>query len=139
MKRLVLPALLLLFFALPTAEAQGTSASTRDYLNIGQETVALLNELTDTLETVKDKESADAAVSRVQEISAKMQTLRTRAEALPAPDNEDEAELRTKMNNGEVRSAIRRFMLAMLNLAQTDAYGSEELINALTRMVGGQL
>lgn len=139
MKRLVLPALLLLSCALPVAEAQETSVSTQDYLNIGQETVALLNELTDTLETVKDKESADAAVSRVQGISSKMQELRARAEALPAPDNADEAELRTKMNNGEVRAAVRRFMVAMLNLAQTDAYGSEELINALTRMVGGQL
>lgn len=139
MKRLVLPVLLLLSPALPTAVAQETSAPTQDYLQIGQETVALLNELTDALETVKDKESADAAVSRVQEISAKMQELRTRAEALPAPGNEDEAELRAKMNNGEVRSAIRRFMVAMLDLAQTDAYGSEELINALTRMVGGQM
>lgn len=139
MKRLVLPALLLLSFALPTAVAQETSAPSQDYLQIGQETVALLNELTDVLETVKDKESADAAVSRVQEISAKMQELRARAEALTAPDNADEAELRAKMNNGEVRSAIRRFMVAMLDLAQTDAYGSEELINALTRMVGGQL
>lgn len=139
MKRLVLPALLLLSFALPTAVAEEESASVQDYLNIGQETVALLNELTDTLETVKDRESADAAVSRVQEISAKMQKLRDRAETLTVPDNEDEAELRAKMNNGEVRSAIRRFMVAMLELAQTDAYGSEELINALTRMVGGQL
>lgn len=135
----MLSALFLLPLALPTAEAKEASAPTQEYLNIGQETVAQLNELTDVLETVKNRESADAAVSRVQEISAKMQELRARAEALPAPDNEDEAILRETMNNGEVRTAIRRFMVAMLDLAQTDAYGSEELINALSRMVGGQL
>lgn len=139
MLRLILPVALLLTVALPMAEAEEASAPTQDYLQIGQETVALLNELTGVLETVKDKESADAAVSRVQEIASKMQELRSRAEALPAPDNEDEAALREKLNNGEVRSAIHRFMVAMLDLAQTDAYGSEELINALTRMVGGQM
>lgn len=139
MHRLILPVALLLTVVLPMAEAKETSAPTQDYLQIGQETVALLNELTGVLETVKDKESADAAVSRVQEIAAKMQELRSRAEALPAPDNEDEAALREKLNNGEVRGAIHRFMVAMLDLAQTDAYGSEELINALTRMVGGQM
>lgn len=139
MKRLVLPAMLLLFFARPPAVAEEMTAPTQDYLQIGQETVALLNELTNVLEEVKNKESADGAVVRVQEISAKMQELRTRAEALPLPDNEAETEMRAKMNNGEVRSAIRRFMVAMLDLAQTEAYGSEELINALTRMVGGQL
>lgn len=139
MLRLILPVALLLTVALPMAEAKEASAPTQDYLHIGQETVALLNELTGVLETVKDKESADAAVSRVQEIAAKMQELRSRAEALPAPDNKDEAALRENLNNGEVRGAIRRFMVAMLNLAQTDAYGSEELINALTRMVGGQM
>lgn len=139
MLRLFLPVAMLLTVALPMAEAEEASAPTQDYLQIGQETVALLNELTGVLETVKDKESADAAVSRVQKIASKMQELRSRAEALPAPDNEDEAALREKLNNGEVRSAIHRFMVAMLDLAQTDAYGSEELINALTRMVGGQM
>ena len=139
MKQLVLPALLLLSFALPSVGAAEPSVPTQDYLSIGQETVSLLNELTDVLSAVKDKAAADAAVSRVQAISAKMQDLRARAEALPAPDNAAEAALRTNMNNSEVRSAIHRFMVAMLDLAQTDAYGSEELINALSRMVGGQL
>lgn len=139
MKQLVLPALLLLALALPPAVAKDAAAPAQDYLSIGQDTVSLLNELTEVLGSVKDKTSADAAVARVQEISAKMQELRARAEALPAPDSEDEAEMRAKFNNGEVRTAIRRFMVAMLDLAQTDAYGSEELINALSRMVGGQL
>lgn len=139
MKRLVLPVLFLLSFALPTAVAKDTSAPTQDYLSIGQETVTLINAMTDVLEKVKDKESADAAVSRVQELSAKMQELRGRAEALPAPDDAGEAELRENLNNGEVRNAIHRFIAAMLDLAKTDAYGSEELVNALSRMLGGQL
>lgn len=139
MKRLVLPALFLLFLALPTAEAKDASVPTQNYLSIGQETVTLINAMTDVLENVKDKESADAAVSRVQELSAKMQELRTRAEALPVPDNEDEVELRENLNNGEVRTAIHRFIAAILDLAKTDAYGSEELVNALSRMMSGQL
>lgn len=139
MKRLVLPALLLLSFALLPADAKDASAPTQDYLSIGMETVTLINEMTDVLENVQDKESADAAVSRVQELSVKMQELRARAENLPAPDNEGEAELREKLNNGEVRTAIRRFIAAMLDLAKTDAYGSEELINALSRMLGSRM
>lgn len=139
MKRLALHALLLLSFALPTAVAEEVGAAAPDYMLIGNETVSLLNDLTDVLETVKDRESADAAVCRVQAISAKMQELRMRAEALPTPDSEAKEELRETLNNKEVRAAVHRFMIAMLDLAQTDAYGSEELINALSRMVGGQL
>lgn len=135
----MLSALLLLPLALPRLEAEAASASTQEYLLIGQETVMHLNALTDVLETVKDKKSADAAVVRVQEIAVRLQELRTRAEALPAPDDEEETLLREKMNNSEVRAAIHRFMLAMLDLARTDAYGSEELINALSRMVSGQM
>lgn len=139
MKQLALYVLLLLSFVLPTAVAEGLAAAAPDYMLIGNETVSLLNNLTDVLETVKDRDSADAAVCRVQAISAKMQELRTRAESLPSPDSIAKEELRETVNNKEVRVAVRRFMVAMLNLAQTDAYGSEELINALSRMVGGQL
>lgn len=141
MKTFAVYAMALLAAVMPTASLAATPANETEaaYLQIGQDTVALINELTQVLNSVKDRESADAAVPRVQEVAAKLQSLRERAEALPAPGSDQEALFRENMNSAEVRAAIQNFMLSMLNLAQTDAYGSEELINALTRMVSGQL
>lgn len=132
-------ALLLVPALLPAAVAADTVGTEADYIRIGQETVNLLHDLTSTLEKVQDKETAEAAVPRVQEISARLQALRTEAENLPKPAPAQEAQFREQMNTAEVRQAVQEFMNALLKLAQTDAYGSEELISALTRMVGGQL
>lgn len=139
-----LPVLFMVSAALPMASAADVAAPAAAdeetaYLQIGQDTVALLRELTAVLDSVKDRESADAAVSRVHDISAKMQALKQRVERMPKPEPGQEAILREHMNNEEVRSAVQQFMAALLNLAQTDAYGSEELITALTRMVSEQM
>lgn len=141
MKSFAVYALALLAAVMPTASHAATPAGETEeaYLQIGRDTVALIKELTEVVNTVKDRESADAAVPKVVEISAELQKLRERAEALPAPDSEDEAFFRDKINSAEVRDAVQNFMFSMLNLAQTNAYGSEDLINALTRMVSGQL
>lgn len=141
MKSFAVYALALFAAVMPTASHAATPADETEeaYLQIGRDTVALIKELTAVVNTVKDRESADAAVPKVEEISAELQKLRERAEALPAPDSEHEAFFRDKINSAEVRAAVQNFMFAMLNLAQTDAYGSEDLINALTRMVSGQL
>lgn len=130
---LLIPALL------PVAAAVETVGTEADYIRIGQETVSLLNDLTATLEGVNDKATADAAIPRVQEISARMKALQAEAQALPKPGPEQEALFREQMNTAEVRQAVQQFMGALLKLAQTDAFGSEELISALTGMVSGQL
>lgn len=141
MKTFAIYTMALLAAVIPTASLAAAPASETEeaYLQIGQEAVSLINELTEVLNSVTDRESADAAVPRVQEVIAKLQEMRKRAEALPAPGGEHEALFRDNLNSAEVRTAVQSFMLAMLNLAQTDAYGSEELINALTRMVSEQL
>lgn len=130
---LLIPALL------PVAAAVETVGTEADYIRIGQETVSLLNDLTATLEGVNDKATADAAIPRVQEFSARMKALQAEAQALPKPGPEQEALFREQMNTAEVRQAVQQFMGALLKLAQTDAFGSEELISALTGMVSGQL
>lgn len=130
---LLIPALL------PVAAAVETVGTEADYIRIGQETVSLLNDLTATLEGVNDKATADAAIPRVQEISARMKALQAEAQTLPKPGPEQEALFREQMNTAEVRQAVQQFMGALLKLAQTDAFGSEELISALTGMVSGQL
>lgn len=130
---LLIPALL------PVAAAVETVGTEADYIRIGQETVSLLNDLTATLDGVNDKATADAAIPRIQEISARLQALQSEAQALPKPGPEQEALFREQMNTAEVRQAVQQFMGALLKLAQTDAFGSEELISALTGMVSGQL
>lgn len=116
---------------------QETATAEEQYIQLGNDTVALLRELTGVLNTVTDKASADAAVPRVDAVSARMQELRHRAEQLPdLPENADmESEFRLRMNTEEVRDAVQQFMAALLQLAQTDGFGSEALISALTRMV----
>lgn len=132
-------ALLLVPALLPVAAAAETVGTEADFIRIGQETVALLHDLTATLDGVTDKATADAAIPRVQEISARMQSLQREAQALPKPGPEQEALFREQMNTTEVHQAVQQFMSALLKLAQTDAYGSEELISALTNMVSGKL
>lgn len=134
-----LHAMLLIPALLPVAAAAETVGTEADYIRIGQETVTLLRDLTATLEAVSDKETADAAIPRVQEISARLQALQGEAQALPKPGPEQEALFRQQMNTAEVRQAVQQFMGALLKLAQTDAYGSEELISALTNMVSGKM
>lgn len=118
-----------------SAEEQPAATAEKQYMQLGKDTVALLNELTATLSNISDKESADAAVPRVEKMAARMQELRLRAESLPRPQEGIEQEVRTRLNDEEVRQAVQQFMVALLQLAQTDAYGSENLISALTRMV----
>lgn len=130
---LLIPALL------PVAAAVETVGTEADYIRIGQETVSLLNNLTATLESVDSKEAADASIPRIQEISARLQALQSEAQALPKPGPEQEALFREQMNTAEVRQAVQQFMGALLKLAQTDAFGSEELISALTNMVSGKM
>lgn len=132
-------AMLFLPALLPVAVAADTVGTEADYIRIGQETVALLNDLTATLDSVNDKATADAAIPRVQEISSRLQTLQAQAQELPKPAPEHAALFREQMNTTEVREAVQKFMASLLRLAQTDAYGSEELISALTNMVSGKM
>lgn len=139
MNTTALHALLFVPALLPAAAAADTAGAEADFIRIGHETVVLLSELTTTLEGVTDKASADAAVPQVKELAARMQALQAQAQALPKPAPEQEVFFRENMNTAEVRQAVQKFMAALLKLAQTDAYGSEELISALTGMVSGKM
>ena len=109
------------------------------YVRAGRETVVLLHELTEVLNGISDRASADAAVPKVKDISGRMQALRLRAESLPKPDSEQKLRFRKHLGDQEVRTAVQGFMVALLNLAQTEAYGSEDLLNTLTEMVSGKM
>lgn len=134
-----LRALLLVPALLPVAAAAEPVGAEADYIRIGQETIELLHELTATLDGVSDKNTADAAVPHVQEISARLQELQAKAQALPKPDPARTELFRERMNTAEVREAVQQFMASLLKLAQTDAFGSEALISALTNMVSGKM
>lgn len=105
------------------------------YVRAGRATVQLLNELTGVLNGVHDRETADAAVPRVQEISGRLQELRRQTRELPKPRPSQEEFCKKHLGDREARAAVQGLMISLLNLAQTQAYGSEELLDALTKMV----
>lgn len=110
---------------------QTASVDAAEYVAMAQEVIASLNELTATLTSVHDKATADAAAVKVNEQATRMMALQAKAESLPLPTPEVEMQVRSSINVQEVQKTVHEFMGAIIKLGMSNAYGSEELLNAL--------
>lgn len=119
----------------PLAVADITTGSpapaTQEYTQLAQEVVAVVTKLTDVLESVKDKASADAAAPQIQSITTRMLELQHQAENMPRPSNEVEQLVRSNIDIQHVQQVVARFLNAFIELAMNSAYGSDALLNAL--------
>lgn len=110
---------------------QTASVDAAEYVSMAKEVIASLNELTATLMGVHDKVSADAAAAKVNEQATRMVALQAKSESLPLPTPEVEMQVRSSINVQEVQKTVHEFLSAIIKLGMSNAYGSEELLNAL--------
>ena len=81
-----------------------------------QDSIDLLNEMVDIIESVKDEESAKAMEKKMERLSGKMKALQERMDKLGEPSPEKKAELKKKYEPKQ-KEAGARMVKAMMNLA----------------------
>lgn len=114
------------------APAEATeSPAAAEYVQTANEVLAVVKELTTILEGVKDQASADAAAEQVGSISLRMIELQKKAEAMPRPGAEVEAQVRSSINVAEVQQTVSSFLESFIRIGMNNAYGSQALLNAL--------
>lgn len=116
----------------PPAPAAATATPTAaEYVQTANEVLAVVKELTTILEGVKDQASADAAAEQVGSITLRMIELQKKAEAMPRPGAEVEAQVRSSINVAEVQQTVSSFLESFIRIGMNNAYGSQALLNAL--------
>lgn len=118
----------------PVAPAAATSEQ-NDYVQISKNILTILQELTVTLDAVKDKAAADASAEKVNIIAEEMKELQKIADAIPAPTAEQEAELKASINEKDVKDTVHNFMVSIVQMAQADCYESDAMRSALSKIL----
>lgn len=107
------------------------SPAATEYAQTANEVLSIVKELTGILAGVKDQASADAAAEQVSSITQRMLELQRKAEAMPRPGAEVEAQVRGSMNMAEVQQTVSSFLESFIRIGMNNAYGSQALLNAL--------
>ncbi len=108
--------------AAPAAPAVAP-ASTSEHVQYMKGMIALVDEMAEVIDSVKDKASADAAAVRIPEITKKMEELSKKGEALEEPS--PEVQLQLQELAGEVLGKFMGLAMKMEGIKQADFYGSE--------------
>ena len=98
---------------------------------MAQEVLSAVRNLTTVLETVQDTASADAAAAQIRTLTASMQELQARAEAMPRPSAAVEQVVRSSINVQEVQQLASSFMSSFIRIGMNNAYGSQALLDSL--------
>ena len=101
------------------------------------EQLACVKEICETLKTVKDKETADAAAPKVKELAAKMDAVQAKAKDLPEPSDEVKEKLEASLE-AQIKPMMQEFVGVLLPLAMGNFYGSEALSAAMDTMLPPQ-
>lgn len=88
------------------------------------------------MQGVKDKETADAAAPKVQELGERLQQLQKEAAGFAPPTAAEEAAYKAAINTAEIKKTVDAFMQAIITSAQAQTYGSTELSKALENLLG---
>lgn len=97
------------------------------------EVIASLTEVTDTLESIQDKASADAAVSRLEAVKARMIEAQAKMDALGQPDEATQEKLAMKLLPA-LFNLSPRMEAAGQRIVENDCYGSEALKVLMTEL-----
>lgn len=113
-----------------------TAQEAAPYIQLGKDIMQAVKELTDTLNTVNDTASADAAAPAVSQLTHSMRELQAKAESMPATDAGVETYVSQALNVPEAQSIISHFVQAIIRISMANAYNSEALVNALEPLMG---
>lgn len=115
----------------PSNAEAPASTEAQPYLDMAQEVLSAVRNLTTVLETVQDTASADAAAAQIRTLTASMQELQARAEAMPRPSAAVEQQVRSRINVQEVQQLVSSFMSSFIRIGMNNAYGSQALLDSL--------
>lgn len=115
----------------PAEVSASISEEARPYIDMAQEVLAAVKNLTTILETVQDTASADAAAAQVRSLTDAMQGIQARAEAMPRPSAAVEQQVRSSINVQEVQQVVSSFMGSFIRIGMNNAYGSQALLDSL--------
>lgn len=125
-----------------TATDESTAAEAQQYVQMANEVLSVVKELTAQLKNVTDQATADAAAPQISGISARMIELQKKAENMPRPNAAVELMVRNAINVQEVQQVVSEFLNSFIRISMSNAYGSQALLNALgpviNAMPGGQ-
>ena len=134
MKSLILTAL---FALTPLAMADISCGSpapepaAKEYVQLANDVISSIKEMTQVLESITDQASADAAAPQLRSTTARLLELQRKTEEMPRPTNEVELLVRSNINVLEVQQLVGNFLNACIQIAINNAYGSQELMDAL--------
>lgn len=97
---------------------------------IVDEVIAALTEVTETLESIQDKASADAAVSRLEAVKARMIEAQAKMDTAGQPDEATQEKLAMKLLPA-LFNLSPRMEAAAKRIEENDCYGSEALKGAV--------
>ncbi len=115
----------------PAEATASISEEAKPYVDMAQEVLAAVKNLTAILETVQDTASADAAAAQVRSLTDAMQGIQARAEAMPRPSAAVEQQVRSSINVQEVQQLVSSFMGSFIRIGMNNAYGSQALLDSL--------
>ncbi len=117
------------------APAVEMTEQAQQHLQLTRNILEVLRELTGTLDSVKDRNTADAAAVKVQEIATRMQELQMQADSYPALSKEQEKLVKSAINEQEVQETVHNFLVSIVQIAQANCYESLPMNQALGRVL----
>ena len=81
------------------------------------DTLGLMNDMTATLATIKDEASAKAAIPKLQDLAAKGEDIKKRAEALKTSMTKDQEEALKKKYEPQLKEATEKLMKETFRVA----------------------
>lgn len=117
------------------APAVEMTEQAQQHLQLTRNILEVLRELTGTLDSVKDRNTADAAAVKVQEIATRMQELQMQADSYPALSKEQEKLVKSAINEQEVQETVQNFLVSIVQIAQANCYESLPMNQALGRVL----
>ena len=109
-----------------------TSCGKKDtFSSLADETVAEMNALADAMSTVKDKESAEVAAKKVDEITANLEDIAKRLEALGEPSEDDKNLMMEKLQSAE--KGIREKMIQSGDAMRSDPEIAKIIMEAMNK------
>ncbi len=103
-----------------------------DHVGLARALLAEMQEITDILSEVKDKESAFHASCRIPSRIVELKSLLEATDKLGKPSRSEQAELEAMED--EYNAAVEAMMKAIIKVVEKDCYGEENLERSLQKL-----
>lgn len=121
--------------ATPAASAATTELSpeAQSLVPLVDEMTACMNNISDQLDSIKDKASADAAAPKLAELFDQLKTIKTKVTEITAKNPDAQLEIQSVATE-KLKAPLSRFMQSIANIAINNGYESEALLEVFTSL-----